>query len=140
MDITGVAAIVTGGASGLGFATARRLAGEGAKVAILDLQDGAAKAAEIGARFIRTDVTDEAAMTTALDEAETAHGVARILVTCAGVAPGQRIVDREGKPHALAMFKRTLEINVTGTFNALSQFAARLIAAKMEGRKRASRS
>jgi NAD(P)-dependent dehydrogenase (short-subunit alcohol dehydrogenase family) len=133
MDIAGVAAIVTGGASGLGFATARRLAVNGAKVAILDLQDGAAKAAEIGGAFVHCDVTDEAAMAAGLDAAEAAHGVARILVNCAGIAPGHRIVDREGQAHPLALFRRTLEINAVGTFNALSQFAARLIADKIEG-------
>jgi NAD(P)-dependent dehydrogenase (short-subunit alcohol dehydrogenase family) len=127
MEINGVAAIVTGGASGLGAATAKMLAARGAKVTLLDLQEeqGQAHAAEIGGLFIRTNVTDDAAMLAAVEQAEAAHGAARILVNCAGIAPGQRTVGKEAKPHALDLFRKTIEINLIGTFNAISKMAAR---------------
>lgn len=135
MDINGVAAIVTGGASGLGGATARLLASKGAKVAIFDLnaEVGQATAQEIGGLFLSVDVSDEASVTDAIAKAEAAHGVARILVNCAGIATAMRIVDRNGDPHPLALFRKAVEVNLIGTFNVISKFAARLIAAKIEG-------
>jgi len=135
MDINGVAAIVTGGASGLGGATARLLASKGAKVAIFDLnaEVGQATAQEIGGLFLSVDVSDEASVTDAIARAEAAHGVARILVNCAGIATAMRIVDRNGDPHPLALFRKAVEVNLIGTFNVISKFAARLIAAKIEG-------
>ena len=127
MDMDGAAAIVTGGASGLGYGTAERLAKAGARVAILDLaQHGAERAEAIGGHFARTDVTDEAAVEAALDEAEGLHGKARILVNCAGIGPPARIVSRDGKPLPLADFSRVVTVNLIGTFNVLSKFAARL--------------
>jgi len=135
MDVNGVAAIVTGGASGLGSATARMLAAKGAKVTIFDLnaEQGAATAAKIGGHFAAVNVADEESVSAGIAEAEARHGVARILVSCAGVAPAMRIVNKEGLPHSLDTFRRTVEVNLIGTFNVLSKFAARLIAARVEG-------
>ena len=135
MDMNGVAAIVTGGASGLGGATARMLAGRGAKVAIFDLNAdvGQETAREIGGLFLPVDVSDEASVTDAMAKAEAAHGVARILVNCAGIATVMRIVDKNGDPHPLGLFRKAVEVNLIGTFNMISKFAARLIAAKIEG-------
>ncbi|MEJ7926731.1 SDR family NAD(P)-dependent oxidoreductase [Sphingobium sp. AN641] len=132
MDIRNSAAIVTGGASGLGLATATMLAAQGAKVAIFDLNeaDGEAAAANVGGVFVRVDVADEASVASAIDVAEQAHGIARILVNCAGVAPAARTVGKDFAPHPLAGYRRTIEINLVGTFNVLSQFAAR--AARVE--------
>ena len=135
MDINGVAAIVTGGASGLGGATAKLLAERGAKVTVFDLnaEVGEATATAIGGRFLRVDVSDDANVATALGDAEAAHGPARVLVNCAGIAPVGRVVDKHGVPHALDAYRRAIEINLIGTFNMLSKFAARLIAAGIEG-------
>lgn len=138
MQLQGVAAIVTGGASGLGAATADMLAQNGARVAILDLATdaGEAKARAIGGRFVRTDVTDDASVAAAIAAAEEAHGIARVLVNCAGVAPAQKTVGRENKPHVLADFRRVIDINLVGTFNVLSKFAARLATADLVGEER----
>lgn len=135
MKLDGVAAIVTGGASGLGGATARLLASRGARVTIFDLnrEVGEATASEIGGHFVAVDVTDDAQMADGLAEAEARHGVARMLVCCAGIAPVGRIVNKHGEPHPLDLYRKTLEINLVGTFNAMSKFAARLVAAKIEG-------
>ncbi|WP_137388709.1 3-hydroxyacyl-CoA dehydrogenase [Rhodoligotrophos defluvii] len=138
MQIEGVAAIVTGGASGLGAATAERLARLGAKVTIFDLnQDlGEGKAAEIGGRFMAVNVTEEDAVSEAMAKAEGLHGKARILVNCAGIGPPQKTVGREGQPHALADFRKVIEINLVGTFNVLSKFAASLSKAEPLGEER----
>ncbi|GGD64151.1 SDR family NAD(P)-dependent oxidoreductase [Croceicoccus mobilis] len=137
MKIDGLAAIVTGGASGLGGATARHLASLGAKVTIFDLNDaGEEFASEIGGRFAQVNVTDEAAVAAALEEAEAAHGVARILVNCAGIAPAGRVIDRDGNPMKLADFQKGVSVNLVGSFNVLSQFAARLSKADPVGEER----
>ena len=135
MDLQGSAAIVTGGASGLGGATAEALAASGAKVAIFDVNEeaGETKAQALGGRFLRVDVTDEDNVAAALAEAERAHGIARVCVNCAGIAPPKRVVSREGEPQPLADFKRIIEINLIGTFNVLSKFAARLTPAEPIG-------
>ena len=135
MDLQGSAAIVTGGASGLGGATADALARRGAKVAIFDVNQelGEAMAQAIGGRFICTDVTDETSVANALAEAEGEHGIARVCVNCAGIAPPKRVVSREGEPQPLADFRRIIEINLVGTFNVLSKFAARLLPAEPIG-------
>ena len=135
MEIRDCAAVVTGGASGLGAATATALAASGAKVALFDLNEavGKATAATIGGSFHRTDVADEASVAASLDAAAAAHGPARILVNCAGVAPAIRIVDKHGTAHPLAAFRKAVEVNLVGTFNVIAQFAARLIAAGIEG-------
>ncbi len=125
-----MAAIVTGGASGLGKATAAMLAANGAKVAILDLNEEAANAAaqEMGAIAFALNVAEDAAVAAALDEAEKAHGVARILVNCAGIAPASKTVGKENAPHSLDLFRRTIEVNLIGSFNLMSKFAARAAA------------
>ncbi len=125
MDIQGLAAIVTGGASGLGAATAEMLAARGAKVTIFDLnaEPGVAKAREIGGHFAPVNVTDEEAVGHALREAEGLHGKARILVNCAGIGPPGKVIGREGKVLPLADFTRIVTINLIGSFNLLSQFA-----------------
>jgi NAD(P)-dependent dehydrogenase (short-subunit alcohol dehydrogenase family) len=128
MEIEGLAAIVTGGASGLGEATVRLLAEQGAKPLILDTnaEAGEALADEIGGLFASADVIDEDAVAAAIARAETVHGTARILVNCAGVASASKTVGRDGTPHPLGLFRKTIEINLIGTFNLASQFAARL--------------
>ena len=128
MKIEGVAAIVTGGASGLGAATSEMLARNGAKVTIFDLNAelGEAKAREIGGRFAKVNVSDDAAVALAIAEAEGVNGKARILVNCAGIGPPLKTVGREGQPHPLDAFKKVIEVNLVGTFNMLSKFAAAL--------------
>jgi NAD(P)-dependent dehydrogenase (short-subunit alcohol dehydrogenase family) len=125
MDISGHAAIVTGGASGLGAATARMLAQAGAKVAIFDINRKAASevAIDIDGIAVHCDVTDSAATEAAIAKAAADHGTARILVNCAGVGPAKRIVGRDG-PMPLAEFERVVSINLIGTFNALRLAAA----------------
>lgn len=138
MQLTGNAAIVTGGASGLGAATAEMLAQAGALVTIFDLDSlrGEAKAAEIGGRFQLVNVTDDADVAAGLAAAEAAHGVARVLVNCAGIAPPQKTVGRELQAHSLDQFRRVIEVNLIGTFNVLSKFATRLAAAPLIGEAR----
>ena len=130
MQLDNIAAIVTGGASGLGAATAKMLADKGAKVALFDLnaEAGEAHAAAIGGAFFSVNVTDDAAVADAIAAAEARHGVARILVNCAGVAPAIKTVGKENVPHPLDAFRRAVEINLIGTFNVISKFAARLAA------------
>lgn len=120
MDPNGQAALVTGAASGLGAETARRLAKEGAKVALLDVNVDAAKAlaAEIGGFAIACDVGDASSAEAAVADARKRHGAARIVVNCAGVAPAKRMVGRDG-PMPLAEFERVIRINLTGTFNMM---------------------
>lgn len=138
MEIGSVGAIVTGGASGLGAATAAALAAKGAKVTLFDLNSelGEAHAARIGGRFAKVDVTDEDQVNAALDAAAQAHGVARILVNCAGVAPAKKAVGKEFVPHDMASFRKAIEINLVGTFLLASRFAARLQQAEPIGEER----
>ncbi|HZM45547.1 MAG TPA: SDR family NAD(P)-dependent oxidoreductase [Burkholderiales bacterium] len=130
MRIEGNAFLVTGGASGLGAATVRRLAAGGANVAIVDMQEqaGAKLAGEIGPRgiFAAADVTSEEQVAGAIEAARSAFGVLRGAVNCAGIATGERILGRNG-PHRLATFRRAVEINLVGTFNVL-RLAAQAIA------------
>jgi NAD(P)-dependent dehydrogenase (short-subunit alcohol dehydrogenase family) len=128
-------AIVTGGASGLGEATARMLAAAGAPVTLFDRDDerGRAVAAEIGGVFALVDVTDEASVEEGLAQARAAHGVERILVACAGIAPGKRVVSRrrdtgELVSHDLATFARVIAVNLTGTFLVAARSAAGMAA------------
>jgi NAD(P)-dependent dehydrogenase (short-subunit alcohol dehydrogenase family) len=128
MDIRGQAAIVTGGASGLGAATAAMLAEAGARVAVLDVNHEGARATaqKFSGIAIHCDVTKAEETAAAIGAAKKLHGPARILVNCAGVGPAKRIVGREG-PMPLADFARVVEINLIGTFNAM-----RLVAADMQ--------
>src|SRR4029450_802030 len=124
-------ALVTGGGSGLGEATVRRIAASGTGVVICDLASsrGKAIADELGDRvvFVPTDVTDEAAVATALDAAG-GLGTLRLVVTCAGIATPGRVVGRKG-PLPLATFRQVVEVNLVGTFNALRLAAGRRVAA-----------
>lgn len=125
MDIRGHAAIVTGGASGLGAATARMLAEAGARVAILDVNQKAAAevAIEINGLALHCDVTSSEATEKAIAKAAADHGPARIVINCAGIGPAKRIVGRDG-PMPLAEFARVIEINLIGTFNVMRLAAA----------------
>jgi len=138
MDIEGVAAIVTGGASGLGGATAEMLSSAGARVTLFDMnaEAGEAHAKKIGGRFARVNVSEDEAVRDAVDEAEASFGIARILVNCAGIAPACKTVGRGAAPHALELFRRVIEVNLIGTFNVISKFAARLCVAEPLGEER----
>ena len=129
MRMTDTAAIVTGGASGLGEATARHFRAAGAEVTLLDrdAERGARVAAELGATFAETDVTIEASVAAAVDTALSAMGRITAAVNCAGIATGAKTLGRDG-PHPLESFRRTIDINLAGTFNV-----ARLAAAAMAG-------
>jgi len=120
MEIKGLSAVITGGGSGMGAETARHLAQAGVKVALLDINKANVEkiAAETGGLALECDVSSEASAKAALEAAAAAHGVARILVNCAGIAPGSRIVGKEG-PHDLALFSKTISVNLVGTFNML---------------------
>jgi len=127
-----ISAVVTGGASGLGEATARALAAEGVKVALFDLnQDtGERVAGEIDGTFCKVDVTSDAEVQAGFEMARAAHGQERILVNCAGIAIGQKTAGRDKvdpsiiKPHDLAAFERVIRINLIGSFRCLSLSAA----------------
>ena len=125
MDISGASALVTGGASGLGFATARRLADAGAHVVIVDLptSPGADRAAEIGGTFAPADVTDPGQVGAAVATAGE-HGPLRVVVNCAGIAPPAKVLDREGAPTDLAHFEKIVRVNLIGTYNVISQASA----------------
>jgi NAD(P)-dependent dehydrogenase (short-subunit alcohol dehydrogenase family) len=129
MDIQGSAAIITGGASGLGAATAELLAQQGAKVALLDVNVDAARtlAGKLGGIAVRCDVTDDKSATDAIAEARARHGAARILINCAGIGPAKRIVGRDG-PMPLDDFSKVIAVNLIGTFNMM-----RLAAVDMQG-------
>jgi NAD(P)-dependent dehydrogenase (short-subunit alcohol dehydrogenase family) len=129
MDIDGSAAVITGGASGLGAATAELLAQHGAKVALLDVNIDAARAlaTKLGGLAIRCDVTNDNSAADAIAEAKARHGVARILINCAGIGPARRIVGRDG-PMPLEDFSKVIAVNLIGTFNMM-----RLAAADMQG-------
>jgi len=127
MEIEGKTFVVTGGASGLGAATARMFAQSSGRVVIADVNatDGEALANELGdaARFVRTDVREEADATRCIDVAQKAFGGVHGLVNCAGIVHGEKVVGREGA-HTLDGFVRTIAINLVGTFNVLRVAAA----------------
>jgi NAD(P)-dependent dehydrogenase (short-subunit alcohol dehydrogenase family) len=125
MQVKGQAALVTGGASGLGAATARTLAAAGAKVALLDMNEKAAAdiAKEIGGVAVACDVSDSASAEAAIKKAAAAHGPARVLINCAGIGPAKRIVGRDG-PMPLADYERVIKVNLIGTFNMMRLTAA----------------
>jgi NAD(P)-dependent dehydrogenase (short-subunit alcohol dehydrogenase family) len=120
MQLKDQSAIVTGGASGLGAATARRLAAAGAKVAVCDLNAKLAEsvAAEIGGVAVICDVSDASSAEAAIVAASRAHGPARVLVNCAGIGVAKRVIGREG-PMPLADFEKVIRVNLIGSFNML---------------------
>lgn len=125
MQISGQGALITGGASGLGLATARRLAADGAHVTIIDLSTskGADFAAELDGLFVPADVTSVDEVQDAVTQAQ-AVAPLRVVVNCAGIAPPAKVLDRDGNPAVLADFERIVRINLVGTFNVLSQASA----------------
>ncbi len=127
MLISDTAALITGGASGLGEATARHFRALGAQVTLLDRDSlrGPQVADEIGATYIETDVTDETSVAAAISTATATMGRITATINCAGIATGEKTLGRDG-PHDLGAFRRTIDINLTGTFNV-----ARLAAAEM---------
>jgi NAD(P)-dependent dehydrogenase (short-subunit alcohol dehydrogenase family) len=138
MELNGRVALVTGGASGLGLATVRRLLAGGASAVIADLASsaGADVAAGLGrkARFAPTDVRDESQVQAAVDAAAELGGL-DIVVNCAGVANAKRVVGKEGA-FPLADFQRVIDINLVGTFNVIRLAAERMIARPVEGEER----
>jgi NAD(P)-dependent dehydrogenase (short-subunit alcohol dehydrogenase family) len=126
MNLNGTSAIVSGGASGLGEATARVLAAAGATVVIADLNDAGGKriADEINGLFARTDVSDETSVQAAVDMAAAAGPPLRTAVSCAGIGWAARTLGRDGTPHDLASYQRVITINLIGTFNVMRIAAA----------------
>jgi len=126
MELNGISAIVSGGASGLGEATARTLARAGAHVVVADLNSDRGKevAADIDGHFARTDVTDEESVLEAVAAAANAGRPLRVAVSCAGIGWAERTVNRHGAPHGRASFEKVIAVNLTGTFNLLRLAAA----------------
>jgi NAD(P)-dependent dehydrogenase (short-subunit alcohol dehydrogenase family) len=126
MNIQGHAALVTGGGSGLGEATARELARLGAKVAVLDVNlDNARRvAADIGGVALLCDITNTESLQAAIDQAAAAHGPARILMNIAGIGSAKRVVAKDGNPAPLEDFAKVINVNLIGTYNASRLFAA----------------
>jgi NAD(P)-dependent dehydrogenase (short-subunit alcohol dehydrogenase family) len=120
MNVKGQAAIVTGGASGLGGATASALAAAGAKVAIFDVQDelGEKKAKELGGLFVKTNVADGASVEASVKTVVEELGAPRVVVNCAGIGRSGRTISKSG-PHDLAMFSQVIQVNLIGTFNVI---------------------
>jgi NAD(P)-dependent dehydrogenase (short-subunit alcohol dehydrogenase family) len=137
MQLKDVAVIITGGGSGLGAATARAMAAKGAKIGVLDQsKENAEKiAAEVKGVALHADVTDEEQVKAGLAKAEAAHGIARVLMNCAGIGGSQRIVGKDGV-YPLAKFVRIINVNLIGTFNCLRLFAERLVTAEPIGEER----
>jgi NAD(P)-dependent dehydrogenase (short-subunit alcohol dehydrogenase family) len=136
MEITDSAALVTGGASGLGRATAERLAQSGARVVIADLSasDGKSVAQRLGATFVATDVTDEQQVQAAVDAASEL-GTLRINVNCAGIGSAAKTMGRQG-PFPLDDFAKVVQVNLVGTFNTIRLAAARMAEAAAVGEER----
>ena len=134
MHLDSISALVTGGSSGLGLATVRRLLAAGAKVGIADLNppsDEDLASLGAGVVYVKTDITDEAAVNDALDGFESAHGPLRAVVHCAGRGGDRvRILDREGNPGSLETFAEVVRVNLVGTYNILRLGAARIARAE----------
>src|SRR5580704_17955745 len=126
MELNGTSAVVSGGASGLGEATARMLAAAGATVVIADLNENRGKqvADEIDGLFARTDVADEASVQAAVDTAVGTGAPLRVAVSCAGIGWAARTVARDGSPHDLASYQKVIAVNLIGTFNLMRLAAA----------------
>ncbi|MAL01403.1 MAG: 3-hydroxyacyl-CoA dehydrogenase [Alcaligenaceae bacterium] len=129
MELQGQSVVVSGGASGLGAETVRHLVNAGARVAILDVNEQAAKqlAEETGGLALACDITDTNSIETALAAAAEANGPARVLVNCAGVAGAMRLVSKDGDLMPLEHFSRIVNINLIGTFNVIRLFTARVV-------------
>jgi len=138
MQLKDVAVLITGGGSGLGAATARAMAAKGAKVAVLDQnKENAEKvAAEVKGVALVGDVTSEEQVQAAIAKAEAAHGVARVLVNCAGIGGSMRIVSKDGSIYPLDKFTRVVNVNLIGTFNVLRLFAGRLVPTPLDSEER----
>lgn len=123
-----ISAVVTGGASGLGEATARMLAAEGVKVALFDMSDerGKAVAEDIGGTFVHVDVSSDDSVKAGFAAARAAHGQERILVNCAGIAPPAKTVSR-GEPHPFSLFQKVIDVNLVGSFRCAAEAAAGMI-------------
>ncbi len=136
MNIENCAAVITGGASGLGEACARKLTAAGARVTLFDLNEerGESVAKQIKGQFARVDVTDEDSVNAGLDRAEEAHGGTRILVNCAGIGVAQKTIGKEG-PHSLEFYQRVININLIGTFNCIRLAAVRMAAQDLLNRE-----
>jgi NAD(P)-dependent dehydrogenase (short-subunit alcohol dehydrogenase family) len=126
MDLNGAAAIISGGASGLGEATARDLAAHGVTVVIADLNEerGKSLADELGGVFVKTDVSDETQVQAAVDAAVATGKPLRVVVNSAGIGWATRTVNRDGSPHDLASYRKVIEVNLIGTFNLMRIGAA----------------
>ena len=138
MEINNYSAIVTGGASGMGAATARLLRKAGAKVALIDINADVVKAfaQEIGAIGVACDVTDANSVTAAINEVNEKIGPARICINCAGIVKGKRMIGQQG-PMPLEEFKQVIDINLVGTFNVMRLAAASMIALEPIGESHA---
>lgn len=137
MQLKDVAVLITGGGSGLGAATARAMAAKGAKIGVIDQnKENAEKvAAEVKGVALHADVTSEEQIKDAIAKAEAAHGVARVLMNCAGIGGSRRIVGRDGV-YPLDRFARIINVNLIGTFNCLRLFAERLVTIEPVGEER----
>jgi len=137
MQLKDVVVLITGGGSGLGAATARAMAAKGAKIGVLDQnKENAEKvAAEVKGVALHADVTSEEQVKAAIAKAESAHGIARVLMNCAGIGGPQRVVGRDGV-YPLEKFARIINVNLIATFNVLRLFAERLATAETIGEER----
>src|SRR6202047_3117100 len=137
MQLKDVAVLITGGGSGLGAATARAMAAKGARIAVLDQSKENAEtvAAEVKGIALHADVTDEEQVKAGIAKAEATHGIARVLVNCAGIGGSQRIVGEDGV-YPLAKFARGIHVELIGTFNVLRLFAERLLTEAPVGEER----
>jgi NAD(P)-dependent dehydrogenase (short-subunit alcohol dehydrogenase family) len=126
MDLNGVAAIVSGGASGLGEATVRDLAAAGCRVVVADLNEdrGNAVARSVGGIFVSTDVSSEESVTQAVAAADALGAPLRVAVSCAGIGWASRTVGRDGTPHDLGAYRKVIDVNLIGTFNVMRIAAA----------------